>query len=481
MQQLHLVRVAMCRPLVLAAFVLAALAPRALAQPADSVAVTEKLFAVTVTVRLSLPKVEPGPKAAQPEKAPPRTDSAVPQNEAPPPGQATQPGTQGAGTEAGVIVLSGVSLGQGWIVTSATAPANARCRVTLPDGEQAEARLRVLDLYSGLSLYQIPADKLAGLEIRDEPPPAGATIYTAAASGIERPIVSRGIVGGADRTLTGTGLPPLLQCDVRTTDTSTGAAVVDDQGRLVGVVSVTAVPGQGDGWTYAVPVRHVQRLLRAKTDEAEGKVVVLKQQRPSIGLTMIPGKQADTVAVERVMAGGPAASGGVAQGDEVLEVDGVKVRSVYQIVALILKKQPGDRMDFLLRRGDQTLTRQVVLGGGAIVEPSELVQSDGQLVIRRVVVGRAGENAYSIERGARVVPLAATQTAPTPQAGAGGQAQRLPRDELSLLQEQVNRFATFIQKLQADLKRRDDELARTQKLVEELQKEIEKLRMQDRK
>src|SRR5882757_4462350 len=45
----------------------------------------------------------------------------------------------------GVTVCSGVSLGNGLVITFASAPANSRFRLTLPSGDQAEGQLCVVD------------------------------------------------------------------------------------------------------------------------------------------------------------------------------------------------------------------------------------------------------------------------------------------------------------------------------------------------
>ncbi len=208
-----------------------------------------------------------------------------------------------------VTVLSGVSLGNGWIVTFATMPATARYRVTLPDGGQDIAKPRVIDFYSGLTLLQIEEDELPGLAPVARPVKVGESVLTAAAAGIEPPVVSLGILGATDRTLSNSNLPPLLQCDVRTTDTSSGAALVNRYGELIGIVAVAAVDTQPTSWTYAIPVRHVQRLLRAKADD---KLVVLQRQRPTVGLTLET--DGESLRIERVTPGGPADQAGLRKG-----------------------------------------------------------------------------------------------------------------------------------------------------------------------
>ena len=266
-----------------------------------------------------------------------------------------------------VTVSSGVSLGHGLIVTfHAMPPSDAampRFRITLKAGDQAEASLRVIDRHSGLVLLEIENRELPGLALARATPKIGSTVLTAAAAGIEAPAVSAGILGALERTPTGIDLPPLLQCDVRTTETSSGAAVVNDSGELLGIVAASGKPSSHAGWTYAIPVRHVERLLAAK---AEGKVIELKRRRPVVGFTIGAGATEGTVLVERVDPQGPAAEAGIKAGDFIVETDGLKIRSAYQAIDLILKKQPGDRMTFAVQRNNQPLKFDVLLDGGAM-------------------------------------------------------------------------------------------------------------------
>lgn len=280
----------------------------------------------------------------------------------------TEPVDGVAATQANeVTVCSGVSLGQGLIVTfHAMPPADAampRFRVTLKGGDQAEAGLRVIDRHSGLVLLEIDNRELAGLPLASAAPKVGSAVLTAAAAGIEEPAVSAGILGATERTPTGIDLPPLLQCDLRTTETSSGAAIVNASGELLGIVAATAKSGSHAGWTYALPVRHVERLLAAKVD---GKLIELKRRRPVVGFTIGAGEKEGTVLVERVDARGPAAAAGIKPGDLIVETDELKIRSAYQAIDQILKKQPGDEMTFTIQRDNRPLKFEVLLDGGAM-------------------------------------------------------------------------------------------------------------------
>ncbi|MCH5374509.1 MAG: S1C family serine protease, partial [Planctomycetes bacterium] len=128
------------------------------------------------------------------------------------------------------------------------------------------AALRVLDEYTGLALLETDRAMPGTITCTDALPPIGSWVLSAAAWGTEPPAVSVGILGADERTLPGTNYPPLLQCDLRTAETSSGAGVVDGKGHLIGVVVATDAEQGNRGWTYAVPAAHVQRLMTVWED-----------------------------------------------------------------------------------------------------------------------------------------------------------------------------------------------------------------------
>lgn len=268
----------------------------------------------------------------------------------------------GDSAKAAVTVCSGVSLGDGLVVTPALMTADSVVRITLPGGEQTKASLSVLDDYCGLAMLVCERDDLSKLEPAAEMPAVGKWVVGASAWGAESPAVSLGIVGARERQMT--GWPPLLQCDLRTTDTSSGGAVVNVDGELVGiVVAAGEVARDRRGWTYAVPVGHVQRLLRSHQEKSRDEsVLILKRRRPTVG--MVLSGTSDGIVVSRIEENSPAERAGIRVGDRVIEANGIKIRSVYQAVRQVLVRQPGDAISFRIRQGTKDRDVQVVLGGG---------------------------------------------------------------------------------------------------------------------
>jgi S1-C subfamily serine protease len=380
-------------------------------------------------------------------------------------GEAKDPSTQ-------VTVCSGVAVGEKMVVTAAFAAADSQIRLTLPGGEQTDASLRVLDEFSGLALLESKDAEFEPLEFAQGAPAAGSWLMTAAAWGAEQPLVSIGIVGGVDRAIKGFVYPPLLQCDVRPADTSSGAGIIDRQGKLLGVIVAADSPDVHRGWLYAVPSSHVQRLLRTKSETSqEGSVVVLKRRRPHLGATFDSSSEAGVI-VSRVVPGSPAEKAGVQKGDRVIAAEGKNVRFVYDAVRPTLYKQPGDVMTFTVQRGDEEKKIELVLGGGVEL-PSASLSVLGQLVAPKIDIGLKGKRGAS----GQVQPdVTISEVYSQTQSRSPSEKEAAAVDKLRMLEKANERYRLVIDQQQRELARREQEHRRQTEMLEALKAELEAAR-----
>ncbi len=409
---------------------------------------------------------------AQPDPAQPDPAQPDPVREPAPP--------RWVGPRAEVRIASGISLGGGRIVTFLNAPAGTDLRVTLPGGDSQEARLRVVDRHSGLSLLKVQVD-LPALPLASSKPVPGLQLMTGAAGGMDKPLMSLGVLGGTDRTV-GDFLPPLLQCDLRTTSSSCGAAVLDFTGHLQGVIVATAAPAERTGWTYAVPVSHVRRLLSAMPEDQVPGVVVLRRRRPQLGL-VLEGEQPGVVLVQRVIPGGPAEQSGIHPGERVLALDGYPIRSVYQVVVPVLRKQPGDRVSLKLSRGEHVRQIQITLGNAGPTRPVDFdvnpelgLSTNGrsvahtlptQQVARQASNSRFGPNSNTGEINARTSLAERSQT--------------LGAEQLQLLQQTILALHQNHKQQQIMIGQLQEQIRTQQETIQQLQTELHHLnnRVQD--
>lgn len=370
-----------------------------------------------------------------------------------------------------VTVCSGVCVGDGRVVTAAFAGSDTRMRLTLPGGAQADAKLQLIDEYSGLALLKTDAKSVAPLEPAEKQPTVGSGVMTAAAWGVDQPLVSQGLVGGVDRTRPGGAYPPLLQCDLRTMETSSGAGIVDRSGQLVGIVVAADDPESRRGWTYAVPVAHVERILRSADEQKGDGVIILKRRRPVVG--MVLDQEGEAIVVQRLTAGGPAEKAGFKVGDQIVSTEGVAIRSVYQAVLPSLYKQPGDTMSFRVQREDGKHEVKVVLGGGVELSsaPFDLLADLVQPKVELQRDPRGGFIARTPRAGVREV-----FSPPFPDEELPAGTAPMNAEKLALLEKALDRYRTVIELQQRQLQDEQKHRENQEELIQSLRTEMEALR-----
>jgi membrane-associated protease RseP (regulator of RpoE activity) len=279
--------------------------------------------------------------------------------------------------------------------------------------------------------------------------------------------------------------PPLMQADLRTTETSGGAALVNRAGELLGVVVLVDEGKDRRGWTYAVPASHVQRLLRArveakavdkpmKPEEARraASVVVLKRRRPVVG--MVLDGIGESVVVQRIEKNSPADKAGLKPGDIIQSVDGVKIRSVYQAVTPVLYKQPGDLVTYEVQQAGQSRRVPVTLGG-SVELPSAPMEIIGEFIRPKVDIEGASSGRYFAKSGRdevrEVFGPADNEDTRTAEEKAA-----TPSEKIKLLEKALDRYRTVINYQQSQLGQREQERKAIEDRVKELEKELESLK-----
>ncbi len=211
--------------------------------------------------------------------------------------------------------------------------------------------------------------------------------------------VASGIVSALGRA----GLPegsrvPLLQLDAAINVGNSGGPLFDHHGELVGIV--TARSREAEGIAFALPVDHVAGFLRAVTEEGG-------RRAGAIGVTLsteVP-LPADVVAlgygaglpIAEVVAGGPAANAGLAVGDVVVEVRGLRLDGQAEAASApsltlwfadsIRAMFPGEKLEVTVVRAGEL--RRVELEAGA-ASPREQAFIDAEVLLGVRLV-RTGE------------------------------------------------------------------------------------------
>ena len=182
--------------------------------------------------------------------------------------------------------------------------------------------------------------------------------------------VTAGIVSALQRPVT-TGDPDsdtsyinAVQTDAAINPGNSGGPLVNLLGEVVGVNSAIATTGGGFGAEagnigvgFAIPVEQVRitadQILR--TGEA---------QYPIIGAEVRTGNEnGDGAEIQKITPGSAAEESGLEKGDVVTAVDGVRVTDGIALIVSIRTHQPGETVEFTVRRGGEERRISVQLRG----------------------------------------------------------------------------------------------------------------------
>ncbi|NBN63707.1 DegQ family serine endoprotease [Pannonibacter tanglangensis] len=178
--------------------------------------------------------------------------------------------------------------------------------------------------------------------------------------------VTQGIVSALARTRVGiTDYQFFIQTDAAINPGNSGGALVDMQGRLVGInTAIFSRGGGSNGIGFAIPANMVRFV-------ANSAITAGKIQRPWLGATVqvVSAEIAESlgldrprgVLVTRVFAGSPAARAGLKVGDLITAVDGAEVLDPDSFGYRFATKTLGGTSTFTLQRGGRDTTADVAL------------------------------------------------------------------------------------------------------------------------
>lgn len=232
---------------------------------------------------------------------------------------------------------SGVALAPDLVLTAehaVHAPDDAELRVGLPDGEETEARVVGRDPATDLALLRLDGGGLTPARAGDRDPTPGA-LGLLVARPSHSVMTSFGMISGVAgpvRSAHRGVLERLIYVDAVMYPGFSGGALIDTSGAVLGMATSGLSMG---GPATAIPWDYAARI--AKLLQEQGRV-----QRGYLGVKTQPihlgaaareraGGLSRGLLVVEVEEGGPAANGGVLQGDIIHRLDGNPVPAVDQM------------------------------------------------------------------------------------------------------------------------------------------------------
>ncbi|MCE2529315.1 MAG: trypsin-like peptidase domain-containing protein [Acidimicrobiia bacterium] len=181
------------------------------------------------------------------------------------------------------------------------------------------------------------------------------------------PSVTAGVISAFDRTLvtnpiTGDSLYGLLQTDAPITRGSSGGALLDVHGLLLGITTAIGLSDVGaEGLGFAVPINLVEGIVADLMSEGEVRHAFLGVRGSSAFSELEDGVESPLGVEISILEESAIGDAGAEDGDVIVALDGVAVRSMPQMVARLRSYRADDRITVTLQRGDETLDIDLTL------------------------------------------------------------------------------------------------------------------------
>jgi Do/DeqQ family serine protease len=264
---------------------------------------------------------------------------------------------QQVGLGSGVIVSrDGYLLTNNHVVEGAS-----EIEVQLVDGRQTRAQLVGTDPETDLALLQIKLDALPVISLGDVRALQVGDVVLAIGNPFNvGQTVTSGIVSALGRNRLGLStFENFIQTDAAINPGNSGGALVDAEGRLIGInTAIYSRSGGSMGIGFAIPVdsaRDVMAALLRDGQVTRGWIGVeprdlTPELAASLGLAVSQG-----VLITGVLQDGPASRGGMRPGDVVVSIAGGEVANTAQLLAAVAALKPKTVATVAVQRGAQAL------------------------------------------------------------------------------------------------------------------------------
>lgn len=281
--------------------------------------------------------------------------------------------TPNGGTGSGVIYRSnGVIVTNQHVVARGKdpeAPEFNEVTVVFATGRQATGRVIGADYRTDLAVIKVDRNGLRAAKFQTNLPQVGElAVAIGSPLGLSESVTA-GIISGLNRSVPGAQtqrpLINLIQTDAPISPGSSGGALVNEDGEVVGINELYIPPETGAvSIGFAIPSATVVNVTKQILNNGEvqhaffgvGVTKVTPYIAEQLGL-----QQARGLLVREVFEGSGAAEAGIRSGDVIVAFGGDKVTSVQEFQAKLRKRQPGDTVTVTMIRDGQQQQVKVTL------------------------------------------------------------------------------------------------------------------------
>ena len=281
------------------------------------------------------------------------------------------------GTESLTSLGSGVILSaDGYVITNQHVIEGATKIKVTANGQEYEADKVGEDSSSDIAVIKLKnANDLQAIELADsDQVKVGAWVMSIGSPfGLEQSVAT-GIVSATSRSQVVSSqtdgsnkvYPNLIQTDAAINPGNSGGALVDKNGRLLGINAlIESDSGNYSGVGFAIPVNYAVGLAK---DIIDGKTPSHAQLGISMqNVTASNSKQygwavSEGAYVSGVTSGGSAEKAGIKVGDIITKIENDKISTTSDALLAVRKHNPGDTISITFNRAGEEMTVQATLG-----------------------------------------------------------------------------------------------------------------------
>jgi len=267
---------------------------------------------------------------------------------------------------------SGVILNEsGYIVTNNHVVANAdEIQVTLHDNQTFQAQVVGTDPSTDLALIKIDGQDLPYMAlVNSDSLMVGEWVLAIGNPFNLTSTVTAGIVSAKARNINIVqdqyAIESFIQTDAAINPGNSGGALVNLQGGLVGINTAIASPtGAYSGYGFAVPSnivgKIVEDIMEYGTVQRGYLGVVIRSVDGTLareeGLDITEG-----VYIDSVLENSAAEKAGIREGDVITSIDGNEIERSAQLMELIARHRPGEKVDIIANRDGKRVETEAIL------------------------------------------------------------------------------------------------------------------------
>ena len=177
--------------------------------------------------------------------------------------------------------------------------------------------------------------------------------------------VTVGVISGVGRSNLGiTTYENFIQTDASINPGNSGGPLIDLNGKIIGINTSVAAIGSGVG--FAIPIEMALRIVEELIDNGDVERgwlgVGMQRMTPELFAAFKMPSSENGVLINRVENNTPAKSGGMMQGDIVLQYDGKQVRNAINFQHMVANTQVGKQVSINVIREGLEKTLIIIIG-----------------------------------------------------------------------------------------------------------------------